>query len=310
MTFTHFVDTYDDKRNEWRKEKDCGFENVAIVVEGLPETIRFPFELLLDGFEKDPLILCHPFYRRITGNKANRLTLNQRSLWTNLHDLRILVIKAPVSGYTSIEEKNEQQTITTEFSFGELKHVEEEVDAIKKIFPNAHVIPSRKEAATREDLKTCLEEHWDIIHFAGHGLYVDEDLSGIVLSTSGKGDDPDILGPDDMSGLFEKCPIDLVYLSSCEGAMTGTTPSQTFYSNFDGVIRGLLSGGVPRIIANRWPISDKAACIMATAFYYELIKNRLSLESALLEARKEVYRVDRKENAWASAVLIVSADVE
>lgn len=290
-------------------------QDIAIIFEGFPNSLEIPFELLLDSTEQTYLVCEHPFYRRVTPPVTQKHPgfING----TKAADLRVLVIKSSVHGPLPLPENGE----TVTYHLGELAGIDQEVDMLKKRFPSLTLIPSdpgiwgkKRRAPTIEEIANCLKTEWDIVHFVGHGVYRHDELSGIVISGSGESGDPLLLESNRLAELFRPASVKFVFLSSCEGALTGATPSRTLYSDFDGVINGLLKGNVGTVLAHRWPVSDAVAGLLADQFYEAMVpmlpfngpNPELLLACALQCARSKMFVAYPKENAWLSTMLIFS----
>ncbi len=74
--------------------------------------------------------------------------------------------------------------------------------------------------------------------------------------------------------------------------------------DFLGVAEGIINAGVPSVLGYRWPVSDEGAMLLATAFYESLVKQG-HLDTALLDARREVAMLDRDDITWLSPILIM-----
>lgn len=121
---------------------------------------------------------------------------------------------------------------------------------------------------------------FDGFHFSGHGFIriSDPDHSAIQLEGS------DELRPEEISGVLRNLgrsrPI--VFLNSCQGARGALTLVGT-----GGWARRCLDAGAGAFVGAYWPVSDRAACGFAQAFYREVHKGK-SLGAAVQAAREAI----------------------
>ena len=163
----------------------------------------------------------------------------------------------------------------------------------------------------------------DILHFSSHAFYLDYNEyqksaffnesysgpeyydrsklnSGIVMNrgpeNSGKEDDGMLLAKEiselDLQG------TDLAVLSCCESGLGDTT--------FDGVLglqRAFKEAGVQSLILTLWNVSDNAAALFSTAFYYSLTRCR-NIRTSFLDAVYTVRETYPEPYYWAPFILI------
>jgi hypothetical protein len=278
---------FHDYRKYLLIEKEIPAEDIVITIDGLEDSSAFPFELLLDETGRSFLIHQHPFYRRIISPPTTRAPETQTDF--DPDRLQVLIIKSTASGELVIAEEEGQ---ITDISLEELQGVEEEVEFLRKLFPKAVILPQKKHSVpTIAEIRECLlRQRWDIVHFAGHGIYRGGEVSGILLSGTGDRHDLFLASTQDIDFLFrDSAGIKFVYLNACESVA----------SSANAVIRGALPGSV---LAFRWLTPDAMACVMAKSFYWALLNQR-NPEYALLQARRKMYYEYPKDNTWASAVL-------
>jgi CHAT domain-containing protein len=92
-------------------------------------------------------------------------------------------------------------------------------------------------------------------------------------------------------------------LSCCSGSRTGA-PDKLLDDDFLGIADGIIHAGVPSVLGFRWPVSDDGAITLALAFYESLARQG-HLDTALLDARREVAMQDRDDITWLSPILIM-----
>ena len=152
------------------------------------------------------------------------------------------------------------------------------------------IVPPRLEEVDR----ALQSGEWHILHFVGHGNVEEEGGCLILEDQHGEAWSVDHL----RLGRFLSHPsLRLVVLNACEGALPGGSDA------FSGVAQALLREGVPAVLAMQQVISDSAA-IAFSKHFYGAFGQGLTLGSALLEARRALYRDDEPE--WAIPVLYLS----
>lgn len=139
------------------------------------------------------------------------------------------------------------------------------------------------------------ESEWHILHFVGHGLVDDGGGALVLVKADGSAQN---VGRDQLGVFLPQSSLRLIVLNVCDGARPGG------WDMFSGVAQTLLRNGVPAVIAMRQIISDKAAIAFAQSFYQALASER-PLGTALLEARKRLYRDFQTE--WGVPVLYLGS---
>ena len=125
-----------------------------------------------------------------------------------------------------------------------------------------------------------------IIHFSGHGAYIDK-KSCLILSTPSDGD-PVFLFPDDLETLVEtKGAIEgypLVFTSAC---ITGQI--QESGSGLEGLAAQFIKSGATCFIGTLWEIIDESAREFATSLYSSLNQVDMQIGKIMLESRKKLH---------------------
>lgn len=147
-------------------------------------------------------------------------------------------------------------------------------------------------------VRTALEEYQPhVLHFMGHGDLVGDEGVLLFEGADGMADPVDARR---LGALFgDQSPLRLVFLNSCRGAETGTSPNS---SPFAGVATRLVREGIPAVIAMQFPVTDPTALEFSREFYTRLV-NGLPIDSAVSEARKTVFLQGTGE--WATPVLFL-----
>ncbi|MCX6116932.1 MAG: CHAT domain-containing protein [Proteobacteria bacterium] len=151
-----------------------------------------------------------------------------------------------------------------------------EVKAIKRKFANSDVLFGAD--ATEAKFK-IMSGQSDIIHFAGHGEFIDHDPSSSRLL---------LAGADDLTvkEMFElRMPVSLITLSACETGLGKLSSGDEIV----GFNRALFFAGAESIISSLWRVSDVASSVTVKRFYGAIAKGESkahALRSAQLLARR------------------------
>jgi CHAT domain-containing protein len=105
--------------------------------------------------------------------------------------------------------------------------------------------------------------------------------------------------------LLRDSNVRFVYLSCCRGTTTSAA-ANLVDNDFLGIADGIIHAGVPAVLGFRWPVSDSGAKTLALEFYTSLAKQG-QLDTALLDARREVATRNRDDITWLSPILIMQA---
>src|SRR5258708_2566266 len=136
--------------------------------------------------------------------------------------------------------------------------------------------------------------HYQIIHFATHGLLNNEhpELSGLVFSLV----DDRGLPQEGFLMLGDIYNLDLssemVVLSACETALGKDIQGEGLV----GITRGFMYAGASRVVASLWKVDDAATAELMGKFYEGILKDRLHPAAALKKAQVEM----RKKKRWSS----------
>jgi CHAT domain-containing protein len=136
---------------------------------------------------------------------------------------------------------------------------------------------------TSAELRALLREgHYDIVHFAGHGVFRAElpETSAWVLS------DGELWSLEIRNTLAEHpAPPWLVFANACEAGMDGGGRERRYYENVFGLATAFINQGVAAYIAPLWPVDDLLAQHIALEFYQNLLSQRTTLGEALRRAK-------------------------
>jgi formylglycine-generating enzyme required for sulfatase activity len=138
-----------------------------------------------------------------------------------------------------------------------------------------------------------------IFHFIGHGGWDRERDDGLLVFQDEYGDGYEVGASHLATILNNHKSLRLVVLNACEGARL--SPADPFA----GVAGTLVSLGLPAVLAMQFEITDRAAIQLARIFY-ESLADGLPIESALTEARVEIF-ASGNDVEWGTPVLYLRA---
>ncbi len=191
--------------------------------------------------------------------------------------------------------------------FTELPGAQQEADQVRTLL-------SRHDYNTSRSLLRSNAEHiiaalyarpYRILHLAGHGVYDYQDPA----NTAGELVSGMVLG----NGMFltaaeiSQMPAmpDLVFINCChlgrdrtpeDGFETGLRPNLLAAS----LATQLIEEGARCVIAAGWAVDDRAALRFAEVFYQRMVADNASFGSAVLDARRAVYRDQPDSNTWGA----------
>lgn len=204
--------------------------------------------------------------------------------------LRVLVMISSPSGYPRLKVGQE---------WGKLQK------ALRGLEERGLVKLERMHAATlpalQEQLRQATKnnEGYHIFHFIGHGAYLNNAQSGILILENDKKQGEKVSGITLGTYLRDHRSIRLVVLNACEGARAST------HDPFAGTAQSLVQKGIPAVIAMQFSITDTAAITFAKNFY-AAIADTYPVDAALSEARRAIYGPgDNVE--WGTPVLYLRA---
>ena len=146
-----------------------------------------------------------------------------------------------------------------------LRHAEEEIDLIKRVFAQAKAYTRRD--ATEDKVKTGLAG-FNILHFATHGkMKGNIKESYILLAPSPDGKEDGKLFLREIWGL-PLLGYQLVTLSACETAMGKEASGDVMVS----LETAFLRAGTPTILASLWAVDDQATGVLMKTFYHNVTK--------------------------------------
>jgi len=167
-----------------------------------------------------------------------------------------------------------------------LPNAEIEVNDIQRLFPKALVLIGDK--ATKAELYSR-SANYNVLHFATHGVmdYNNFDSSYLLMAQDVNNKDDGHFTLNDISELEKIDEYSLVVLSACETAVKQDLVEgwpQTTASAF-------LTAGVETVFGSLWQVDDKSTQIIMSAFYDNILNQKLSKRDALHQAQLAVSKL-------------------
>jgi len=263
--------------------------SLSLLFEAPREFLRLPLEFLRSDNPPEYLILQHPLARFVYDATPKREAISPHMLALT-QKLRVLIIASntepPIDGVDAETTELHEYLKRQDF-----------IPLSVKLIPTKDATYQR----VREELR---KRSYDIIHYAGHGLYKaesPEESSLYFWADENKQGDVVPMRATELKMLLERSGARLVYLSSCYGTATGGKVA-LLDDDFLGLADAVAQAGVPSVLGFRWPVSDDGATKLALAFYRSLLEQG-SPEVALWSARCEL-AIDRDDTTWLSPILV------
>jgi CHASE2 domain-containing sensor protein len=148
--------------------------------------------------------------------------------------------------------------------------------------------------------QTLAEGRHDVLHFVGHGSFVEGQA---FLRLDGEGDKVHDVSDEEFGELFVR-PPKLVFLNSCEGAATSSSRPMA------GMAPQLVARGVPAVVAMQYEVHDRPAVAFARAFYGALFRGgyRGRVDAAMCFARKRLVAEFPGQRDVGAPVLFLRAE--
>jgi CHAT domain-containing protein len=152
-----------------------------------------------------------------------------------------------------------------------LPDAEIEARAIADNFPKAALLVGGQ--ATRDALVRKLPTA-EVLHFAGHAVVSQNGSALVLYAPHGDGNGRSLFTAVDFnqSSLHQTALVVLSACSSAQGPDGGFNESES-------LARSLVSGGVPQVIASRWPVESAASSALMKDFYLDLMAGYSTVES-------------------------------
>ena len=162
----------------------------------------------------------------------------------------------------------------------DLRFAEREAKEVAQIYPQSAVY--LKEEASKPKA-ISLSSNYEMLHFAVHAEFNEEDPLSSALLLAGEGKDDGRLRVGEIFSLNLKA--DLVVLSACETGLGKNNSGDELI----GLTRAFIYAGTPSIVTTLWKVNDRASYELMREFYSNLqtMKKSEALRQAQLKTMKE-----------------------
>jgi DNA-binding response OmpR family regulator len=265
-------------------------------VAGNHNMLEVPLEFLPDLNGKGYFVLQHAFSRSLLVADVVFEPSISPKLLNDLHrrnqPLRVLLVASNSGDLPGVEHEIEQ--------IGKLL-----ADNPKGLRTELKLLKTSDGTLTLAAIHHELEKNpYHIVHYAGHGEFNEQRVQDHRLPIKSRDvTRPDYLPATALSTLWFKHRPSLFYMSCCRGAAIGSR-KDLIHNDLLGLVDAAVLAGVPTVLGFRWPVTDTGACLLATAFYDNLLQTGRP-DHALSEARRKAYRVNADDPAWLSPVLVM-----
>jgi len=152
-----------------------------------------------------------------------------------------------------------------------------------------------------EILSLILDEEFDLVHFAGHGIFAEKkstegsapntDVSGWVFDRSETSGALEILSAKEILRL-RRVPR-LVFSNACFSSQIGSNSGSAVFTTDEnlesaGLTEAFFLRGIENYIGAGWQVNDNYAVEFAKTFYEQTLVSKKTLGDALGEARKAI----------------------
>jgi hypothetical protein len=265
---------------------------------------KLPFELV-NNYEYGNFLCSRvPMARRIRLNSNNDSRRNRSPLSPSPDGtpLKILFVKGNTRNTVTLARETVDGI--SRYPLPPLRKIQKELEILQEI---AKAPGARRPASVTvmgdEDppvvglaLRNLLEdrlskEHFDIVHFAGHSVTLEDD-GGTYLIFPDEGEGGMAVPIGDVAGWLNKGDGHLMVLSSCEGTSVKTAMET-------------MKGGAEGVIGFRWEVDDALCVEYFNRFYRSYLKDGRSYSESFRDACREVYGDFNSLPTWASAVAVL-----
>jgi hypothetical protein len=148
-----------------------------------------------------------------------------------------------------------------------------------------------------------LSDHWNVLHFLGHGDYDGTNDQGLIALV-GEGGRADLVEAEQLADLLNEArPTPrLVVLNSCSSGEHGTRDL------FSSTAAALVHSGISAVAAMQFTVSDSAAIAFSKGFYTAIAHGR-SIDDATNSGRIEILGTGRGTLEWVTPVLHVRGNL-
>ena len=194
-------------------------------------------------------------------------------------------------GFISDSFKSEKMMLVGNVPYSDipaLRFTKDEIRSIYSNFPSSTILSEAQ--ATKDNVLTKMKG-FDVLHFAGHAYFHDEDplLSGLVLKDD-HGEDVVISGYD----ILQTQTPSTVILSACDTGLARVFGGVETV----GLTRAFFFSGTDRIISTLWEVNDLSTMETVGKIYSQL--REMDPAEALRVAQVEMLKMYKSPYHWAS----------
>ncbi|MEL7164781.1 MAG: CHAT domain-containing protein [Pseudomonadota bacterium] len=246
----------------------------------IPWVSDIPWELAYDLDRRAHMVTGDVHFIR------NVLTPNPVNTLASARKLRLLVVSS---------EPSDLPRLSTVEETARLRHALRDLERAGILEVDELPRASRRELHLRIG-----NGDYDILHFIGHGYWnFDTGESGLVLETAQGTSDR--LGDEALRDVLSRRGLRMAFLNACDTGRGLRQSAEVLAPG--GVAQDLFASGVPNVIANQFPVGDRAAVIFARAIY-DFLGRGATIAKAMREARIAVKsETDHDPLVWATPVL-------
>jgi len=231
-----------------------------------------------------------------------------------VNDPRVDVLQQPASRPEQAEARASAVPGPLELARGQNRQVglarlpftAEEANAIIAVTPASLGRKLTGFAANKKSALSGELTHYQIVHFATHGIINDQhpELSGIVLS---------MINPDgsqengflQLQDIYElDLSADVVVLSACDTGLGKEVKGEGLI----GLTRGFLYAGSRSVVASLWTVDDHATAELMRFYYEAMFKDQLSPAAALQQAQRNMWQSQRWHAPYYWAAFVFQGD--
>lgn len=235
---------------------------------------------------EEPLRLCLEFQVPKDPHYAARMALAYEQPWELLHDgigflaLRGCHILRQVEGLTGIHTRKSLWLRILVVAANPNEHglleLRKEMDELQRSLRWSRIFPVFLDQANPNSLQRALEDHYDVVHFMGHGSCDSNSANFFLENADGQAHPLSAASlVHVLSAVLSRNRPQLVVLNACDGAVAFQDRNAV-----RGMAHDLAAAGIPAVVAMRREIRDQSAVTFAAAFYRALAA-RKAIEQAV-----------------------------
>jgi hypothetical protein len=283
-------------------------EKTRIVYRIPRELIHLPLEWLIVNDvitipEHIPLTILCPISKYVTGVLRKLAPISISDL--QRPETKMLFLASNAHGRVEVGPKS--------LELPYIPGVDDEVSEIESIYQEArrqglikfHARFIHTGELSAAEIVKEISSGYDWIHYSGHGWFdemASDQSSLFFFKDPHDGGAIDTITAKSLQQILKSSGTRGVYLSSCLGASIAPQLSLV-YTDFLGIMDGLVVASIPTIIGMRWPIPDATAKLLSKEFYQAWFTG-MPLDYSVYLAKKALYTQTPTDPTWASIVLI------